>query len=141
MDFDIKELPKRAKKEGEFDNRGFLIEFLTRKELREENKEFAHVYLATIAPNTIRGNHYHKETEEFFVIMSGKAKIILEDIKTKERKEILLDASENHIKRIRYGPNIAHAIKNISKETLFLTAYITRPYDHNDQQEYFLLKN
>ena len=70
-----------------------------------------------------------------------KAKIILEDIKTKERKEILLDASENHIKRIRYGPNIAHAIKNISKETLFLTAYITRPYDHNDQQEYFLLKN
>ena len=139
MDFDITELPKRSKKEGEFDSRGFLIEFLTKKELKEEHKEFAHTYLATIAPNTIRGNHYHEETEEFFVIMSGKAKIVLEDIKTKERKEFILDASEDHIKRVRYGPNIAHAIENISDETLFLTAYITAPYNHEEQKDYPLI--
>lgn len=141
MDYQVTKLKKHKRSPDEEDERGFLVEFLKRHELEEEDKEFAQVYLSTIAPNTIRGNHYHKTKKEFFVIMSGKALIVLEDVNTKERKEIICDSSEEHITRVSFGPNIAHAIKNTSDKTIFLTAYTTKPYDPNnlDQIDYSLL--
>lgn len=143
MDYEITKLPKMSRKPGQFDERGFLVEFLKREELKKNEREFAHIYLATIHPNSVRGNHYHTKQNEFFIILSGKAAITLEDIKTKKRKEIILDASDENLIRVRFGPYIAHAIKNISDETVYLAAYGTKPYDpkKRDQQDYHLVSS
>lgn len=136
MDYEITKLPKISAKPGVLDNRGYLIEFLKKTELEENSKSFAQIYCATIAPHTTRGNHYHKKREECFSILSGKALLILEDVNTKERKEIEMDSSQEHILRVRFGSNIAHAIKNISDEVLFLIAHSTEMYHPDDDVEY-----
>jgi len=135
MDYSIKELVKIE------DKRGFLVEFLKSSELAEDEKSFGQIYLTTIKRGHVRGNHYHQRKREFYVIISGKASLLLEDINTKERKEFEIDASENKIVRISVGRNVAHAIKNISEQDILLCAYTNIEYDENaiDQEVYTLL--
>ena len=135
MDYSIKELVKSE------DKRGFLVEFLKSSELAEDEKHFGQIYLTTIKGECVRGNHYHQRKREFYVIMSGKASLVLEDINTKERKEFEIDASEGNLVRISVGRNVAHAIKNISDQDVILCAYTNKEYDENaiDQEVYKLL--
>jgi dTDP-4-dehydrorhamnose 3,5-epimerase-like enzyme len=135
MDYSIEELVKIE------DKRGFLVEFLKSSELAEDEKPFGQIYLTTIKGGCARGNHYHRRKKEFYVIMSGKALLLLEAIDTKERKEFEIDASGDKIVRISVGPNVAHAIKNISDGDIILCAYSTIEYDKNaiDQEVYKLL--
>ena len=115
------ELPKFS------DKRGFLIEFLKSTELSA--KEFGQIYLATIEPGHIRGNHFHNDKNEWICIMHGKAKMVLEDVNTKERAEFDLDTESNKIIRIKIPTNIAHAIKNVSDNIVVLIAYTEKLYD------------
>lgn len=134
MDFEIKKLKKFA------DERGFLVEFLKKDELNK--KEFGQIYLPTLEPNCIRGNHYHKTKDEFFTVMAGKFKVILEEVNTKERKEFLIDVDDKELIRIRVGKNVAHVLKNVSDKTAILVAYTTEQYDTDklDQEAYMLLE-
>lgn len=135
MDVEIKELKKFE------DPRGFLVEYIKGPELEE--REFGQSYLATIKPNFTRGNHYHETKQEIFTIMSGKAKIILEDIKTKERKEIIIDSQKDKtLKRIKFGSFIAHAIKNISNDLVVVVSYNTKLYNYDapDDKKYMLIE-
>jgi len=133
MDIEVEKLRKFE------DNRGFLIEFLKGIEL--EKKQFGQIYIATLKPGFIRGNHYHEMKDEYFAIIQGKARLCLEDIKTRKRLEYLVDGDDTHITRIRVGKGIAHVIKNVGSEPLVLTAYATEIYDNNhlDQKEYKVL--
>lgn len=135
MNYEIKKLPKISGKPNEIDVRGYLIEFLKKSELEEQSKEFAQIYCATLAPNAVRGNHYHERRRESFAILSGKILLILEDVNTKERKEIELDSSNDHIPRVDFGVHTAHAMKNISDETVFLIAHSTVVYDSKDTDD------
>jgi len=118
------------------DERGFLIEFLKRTELPE--KEFGQIYLATLAPGKMRGNHFHANKSEWLCIIQGRAHIALEQIKTKERKELDVDAEAEKITRIVIPPNIAHTIKNTSDTPLVIVAYTERLYDaETAHQEYY----
>ena len=74
--------------------------------------------------------------------MSGKVEMILEDIKTKERMNIIIDAEDETLKRIRYGPYIAHAVKNISNKLVVLVSYTTKlyNYDKTDDKKYILIE-
>jgi len=135
MDYSIKELVKIE------DKRGFLVECLKSSDLAEGEKYFGQIYLTTIRHGHVRGNHYHQKKREFYVIISGKASLVLEDINTKERREFEIDASGNKIVRISVGRNVAHAIKNISDQDIILCAYTNEEYDENavDQEVYTLL--
>ena len=97
------------------DERGWLVEMLKRDALKEDIKQ---VYVATIKPGCVRGNHYHLKRTEWFFIAAGKARLCLEDIKNKEK--ICLKLSAKKPKVITIFPKIAHAVKNISKETIYL---------------------
>ena len=61
------------------DQRGWLVEMLKKNELRDEIKQ---IYVATIKPGCIRGNHYHLRRTEWFFISEGEIKLYLKDIKT-----------------------------------------------------------
>ena len=99
------------------DKRGWLVEMLKRNEIKEDIKQ---VYVATIKPGKIRGNHYHLERTEWFFLIGGKAELCLEDLKTKER--ICFKLSSKKPKVITVFPQIAHAVKNPSKETIYLVS-------------------
>ena len=130
MNIDIVKLKKQANKNGT------LVEFLKGNEIDESNRQFAQIYVATILPGKIRGNHYHKKKLEWFSIFNGKVKIALEDIKTKEKKEFIVDSSEGHLSRIFLNTEIAHAFKNISKSTVILVAYTNKIYDPQNPDTY-----
>ena len=48
------------------DKRGWLVEMLKRDALKEDIKQ---VYVATIKPGCVRGNHYHLKRTEWFLVI------------------------------------------------------------------------
>lgn len=129
MDFEIEELKKFS------DERGFLVEFVKNNELGEDDKSFGQIYVTTINPGHVRGNHYHDKKNEYYAITSGSVLLVVEDIATKERAERTVDASGGKVFRIRVGPGFAHAIKNNSDEVITLTAYASKPYNPTDPDQ------
>lgn len=131
MDFDVTELKKFA------DERGFLIEFLKASELKKRHKSYGQNYCGTIHPNALRGNHYHKIKEEWITALAGKLTLVLEDINTKERKEVTLDADATTIRRVRIGCNVAHAIKNNHTSPAVFLAYTIKEYNQKELDQNF----
>jgi len=130
MNLDIVKLKKKKSKSG------FLVEFLKGNELDKFNKEFAQIYVATILPGKVRGNHYHKKKLEWFTILNGRVKVVIENIKTKEKVEFILDSSQEYLPRIFLNKETAHVFKNISNSTVVLVAYTNKIYDPNNPDTY-----
>lgn len=114
----VKSVKYKIKKlEIHSDKRGWLVEMLKRNEIRQDIRQ---IYVATIKPGYIRGNHYHLKRTEWFFITKGKANIYLEDIKT--QKKICLKLSSKKPKVITIHPKIAHAVRNLGKEMVYLVS-------------------
>jgi len=106
------------------DERGWLAEILREDEIKEKIKQ---VYVATIKPGFVRGNHYHLKRKEWFFVLKGEGKLYLKDSKTKRKK--ILKISEKVKRVIEIPPKIIHAIKNTGKETLYLVSIQNDLYD------------
>lgn len=118
------------------DKRGWLVEMLKRNELKEDIKQ---IYVATIKPGQVRGNHYHLERIEWFLLIGGKAKLYLEDCKTKERTCLKLSSKKRRV--ITIYPGIAHAVKNIGKETVYLVGAQNNIYNPKNSDTFpYLIK-
>lgn len=119
------------------DRRGFLVDFLKGDEVGRADKHLGQIYLVTFESKmSIRGNHYHKKKKEWFVAVQGKLKAILEDVKSKERIEFILDGDGDEYERVYIGENIAHAFINISKTAIMIN-YCNRPYHADNPDTYF----
>lgn len=90
------------------------------------------VYLTMAMPGHVRGNHYHKQTAEWFTVVSGKAHFKLYDPTTNKARELWLDAATPATIYVPAG--IAHAFKNPAEaeEIMLLVAYADRIYDAED---------
>ncbi|KKQ74304.1 MAG: hypothetical protein US96_C0035G0008 [Candidatus Woesebacteria bacterium GW2011_GWB1_38_5b] len=116
------------------DKRGQLVEYLTRKETGE--KIFGHIYFVTFAKKGIvRGNHYHKKKKEFFGLVQGKVKILLEDIKTGKKRKYILNAKSEKFELLIIEPYVAHAVESLEKGTI-LVDYFTKPFDLKNPDDY-----
>lgn len=119
MDIEIKTI------QGKKDTRGTIFEFLTAKDLKKEY--FGHLFVATFdSTDAIRGNHYHKTQHEFYLVVSGKVKVILVDIHSKKRRSIIM--SSRNPARLRIGPHIAHAAYSLTPSAVLLS-YFKLPYN------------
>jgi dTDP-4-dehydrorhamnose 3,5-epimerase len=119
------------------DPRGYLVEFLKQDELAEDQNKFGQIYFVTFEkPNTIRGNHYHHKTYEWFGVAAGVLEVILEDVNTKERLTFKLDSSDKKFVRLHIGLNVAHAFKNIS-DTAVIIDYSNKTYDPQNTDRHF----
>jgi UDP-2-acetamido-2,6-beta-L-arabino-hexul-4-ose reductase len=106
------------------DERGLLAEMVKKGKLNGEIKE---VLLITSRPGVVRGNHYHKSKDEVLCIIKGRAKFVYEDIRTGKRKELTVSGKVPVV--IRTPKNVAHAIKNIGKEDLYLLEISNQIYE------------
>lgn len=121
------------------DHRGKLIVFLKASELQSKKKKFGQIYFVTFKKRgVVRGNHYHKKWHEWFGVIEGKVKVIVEDVGTKKRKQISLSAERDKYIRIETGPYIAHAIKSLTKSATLLS-YAESEWDKKDTYYYKLM--
>lgn len=117
------------------DERGDLIQFVTRQLLQEEALSFGQVYLLTFnGRNIVRGNHYHNHSSEIFCLISGSVEMIFEDVLTKEQIHKSFTADKNEFFRICIGEKIAHCIKS-SSDFAVLVSFSSREFDMNEQDK------
>lgn len=123
------------------DKRGFLVDFLKGTEVETQHKKLGQIYFVTFEnKNTVRGNHFHKKKDEWFVVVRGKLKVILENITTKERKTFVLDGDSDKYERVYVERNIAHAFVSLTKKAEMIN-YASKSYDAKkpDINEYILV--
>ncbi|MDA1196506.1 MAG: hypothetical protein O2779_00915 [Nanoarchaeota archaeon] len=86
-------------------------------------------------PDAIMGNHFHKKTDIFFFLPSGKADVYLEHSDTGEKEECKLVAQEGiHISRL-----VSHAIKYTAEST-FILLKTNFDADDEDLHEHILVE-
>lgn len=116
------------------DERGWLTEVLSSSDI--DNTDFGLIHLSTAKPGFIKGNHYHKRKTEWFCVIKGEGKLMLTDLKTKEKQEIYL--GEEDMKVVEIPPYILHSIENIGKEEMYLLAYVDESFDQKTPDTFTL---
>jgi dTDP-4-dehydrorhamnose 3,5-epimerase-like enzyme len=111
------------------DKRGCLKKMLMISQLKEDER-IEEVYVLFSNQGSVRGNHYHKETLEFFSVISGKAKVALKNLETGAFEELILSASNDVI--LKVPPNVVHAFKNEEEEPFVMLAISSREYNKDD---------
>ena len=127
MEWKLKKIEKHT------DERGWLVEILRDDEIKEEIKQ---VYFSISKPGVIRGNHYHKHKVEWFSVVKGKAKLVLEDSESKKREELIL--SEDTPAIVKIPPNISHAIQNIGDDAMYLIVIVNEVFDPDDADTFYV---
>lgn len=120
---------KKLKKH--IDERGWLVEVLRGDEI---NEKIEHIHFSILKPGFIRGGHYHKRKTEWFCIVKGKVKLILNKLNSNEKKEIML--SDNNPMIVKITPHIRHTIENIGTEDVYLIAIVNEVFNPNDPDTY-----
>lgn len=92
------------------------------------------VYLIYTGKGSVRGNHFHKLTFEYFTVVSGRAVIALKDLSTGVLQKQRITADDNKV--IMVPPGVVHAFKNDARESLVILAVSTREYDKGDPDTY-----
>ena len=108
------------------DERGWLAEVLRREEL--PSKEFGQIFITTSHPGAIKGNHYHTRKREWFCVVKGKGKLVLES--SQGREEIIM-GEENPLV-VEVPPGVAHALVNVGDEMMYALVYVDEPYEPED---------
>ena len=107
------------------DQRGWFMEMLNANKTSREIKQIS---VASIKPGEVRGNHYHLNKTEWFLVVGGKAEYYLENPKTKEK--IRLKLNSKNPKVITVFPKIAHAVKNIDNKIIYFIEADSEIYNH-----------
>ncbi|WP_430510130.1 WxcM-like domain-containing protein [Gottfriedia solisilvae] len=111
------------------DKRGSLKKIVMKSQLAEYI-QIEEVYLLYSEKGSVRGNHYHKKTLEYFVIVSGKAKVALKNLETGTLEEINISSSDNLI--LKVTPYVVHAFKNEGDLPLIMLAVSSKEYNKLD---------
>lgn len=111
------------------DSRGYFLKIMTGTEKGLPNYT-GEVYLTMSIPKESKGGHYHLKANEWFTLIKGECSMILEDINTKDRLEMKLNA--NYPQTIYVPKEIAHIFINNAQEDFILLAYTDVLYEPED---------
>jgi len=112
------------------DQRGWLAEILRRENLYPGREAFGQFFITTAHPGITKGHHYHLRKHEWFCVIKGRALLVLEDIDTKQRTEILM--GEDNMVTVELPLRCAHAIRNTGEDMMYLLAYADEPFNPED---------
>lgn len=127
MEVELRELIKHE------DERGLLVELLRGDEIKEEIKQ---IYFSISKPGAVRGNHYHKRKVEWFCVVKGKVKFVVEGIQKKDRREFILD--DENLVVVKVPPYIIHSLKNVGNEDVHLIVVANEMFTPNDPDTFFV---
>ena len=90
---------------------------------------FGELYVIRSCQGAVRGNHYHRLTTEWFLVVQGKGTLRLAIPGRPEEREYLLDAA--HPALLKIPPGIAHRFVAEAEEITILLAVADRESDEN----------
>lgn len=105
----------------EEDERGFAVKLFKGKQL----KDIYNIHLISLNPGAVRGNHFHPTQTEYIYVLGNQAKLVTVDCATDERSIKIIDGKRCPL--IIVPPKVAHAIKNIGIEKIYLLCYTDKP--------------
>ncbi|WP_090438489.1 polysaccharide biosynthesis C-terminal domain-containing protein [Natronincola peptidivorans] len=115
------------------DQRGMLKKIVMKSQLQNSD-ELGEVYLLYSNPNSVRGNHYHKKSFEYFTVIGGRAKIALKGFHQDISEEFYITADDNII--LKVPPFTIHAFKNEGPNQLIILAISSKEYSPADTDTY-----
>ncbi len=130
---EIKRLTRHA------DERGFLMELL-----RSDDpifSKFGQCYVSMNYPGVVRAWHYHKQQDDYFVVVKGMVKVGLYDMRDGspthgEASELYLGDNNNIVLKIPAG--VAHGYKTVGVEPSLLVNFPTELYNREEPDEHRL---
>lgn len=87
--------------EKHIDNRGSIVDLFY-------NEDINHVATVVSKPNSIRGNHYHKETTQHMLMTKGSLEYWYKSVDSDNPPQVII-AKEGDL--VSTGPNEIHALK------------------------------
>ena len=114
------------------DERGWLLKILKQEYMGKSN--LGEIYLTTANPGIVKARHYHKYTNEWFCVIKGTGKLVLQDLDTAEKKVITM--GNGKFVTVKIPSRIVHAVKNVGKEMMYLVAVADQPYDPENPDTY-----
>ena len=115
------------------DERGWFLKVITGTE-EDIPQHTGEVYLTMGKVGQAKGGHYHPKALEWFTVIQGEAKLILEDTETKERMEILMNLKKSI--SVFVPCKVAHVFVNTGNSDFILLAYTDKLYDPKDTIPY-----
>jgi|GEM_PF-1105823 len=113
---DIEVLPSMCNPSTVLDRRGGIFSWVPPDAIRE----FSLLYFR---PNKVRGNHYHPEFVEYFLVVDGCGAMMTKD--PKDGSDLILQMSEGTC--VRIPKNIPHAFQAITAAKCI--SLLTKPWD------------
>lgn len=101
------------------DGRGGIFTWLPHCPIKEFNILYFH-------PNKVRGNHYHPEFSEYFLVVAGSGVMMTKD--PKGGPELIMQMSEGTC--VLVPPNVSHAFQAITETKCM--SLISKPWDECD---------
>ncbi|MFH2001256.1 MAG: WxcM-like domain-containing protein [Planctomycetota bacterium] len=108
------------------DARGELWKSLCLSELAP-NASIRECYTLFTHKGQVRGNHFHRRTTEWFIVVQGRMKCTLAVPGSEQRSEVILDAAAPAL--LEMPPGVAHRLCAESDETTILLAGADQEYD------------
>ena len=105
----------------EEDDRGFVVKLFEGHHLND----IYNIHLVSLNPGAIRGNHFHPRQTEYIYVLGNQGKLVTVDIVTDKRSEKIVDG--RNCSFVIVPQKVAHAIKNISTEKMYLLCYTDKP--------------
>jgi len=115
------------------DFRGCLKKIL-KKSSMDKGLDIEEAYVLYSKKGAVRGNHYHKETTEYFCVLKGSVKFSLKEFDKDDIEEISIDERDNIV--VEVPPFTAHAIINEGDENAIILVLSTKEYDENYTDTY-----
>jgi len=111
--------------EQHIDDRGVLVEC------------FDGVFYATIRPEQVRGNHYHKRKGEKFVVIKGKVVVKLRSLDGTLHECFMMNG--DHPEELVVGPNVVHSFTGYDdeEEEAILLVQPSEKFDPNDPDTFY----
>jgi dTDP-4-dehydrorhamnose 3,5-epimerase len=115
---------------------GFLVEVLRNDD--ELLSKFGQTTFTVAYKDTIKAFHYHEKQDDLWFIASGKAMIVLYDMRenspTKGETQVII-AGKDDYKLVTIPIGVAHGYKVLSDEPVMLFYHTTESYNANDPDE------
>lgn len=118
------------------DERGYFREIL-----RDDDKllnRFGQISVSSTKPGIIKAFHWHKLQDDFFYVVSGKAHVVLYDLRKNSKtfgKTMALQMSEDKPKLLFIPKKVAHGYKALGSRQLVMLYTMTKSYDAKNPDE------